>query len=134
MRVGTLLVPLVLLLSSNATAQVQFESPDLALAYYIKSANARDLPGINATLLNPVASFNFTNPSPVESFSVIKRIRYTEEHVRDWKRNGITDPVAVGDLELHVREIIGAKPYMFSYNFRDTPMGWKITTFVAWDD
>ncbi len=133
MRIGTVLVSLLLLLSSNASAQVRFESPESALAYYIKSRDARDLAGLNATLLEPGDQFNFTDAPPVERFSVVKRIRYTEKRVRDWKRKGITDPVAVGDIELQVREVVGGKSYMYSYNFRETASGWKIVTWAAWD-
>src|SRR5258708_13593784 len=131
MRIGTVLVALLLLLSSNASAQVRFESPESALAYYIKSRDARDLAGLNATLLEPGDQFNFTDAPPVERFSVVKRIRYTEKRVRDWKRKGITDPVAVGDIELQVREVVGGKSYMYSYNFRETASVWKIVTWPA---
>jgi hypothetical protein len=134
MRIGNSLASLVLAISASAAAQAPFETPDSALAHFIKSANARDLSGINVTLLDPMTTFNFANAAPVESFSVIKRIRYTEKHVRDWKRKGIAGPVAVGDLELHVREIVGGKPYMYSYNFRHTPAGWKITGWASWND
>ena len=132
MRISSLLFPLLLLLAPDADAQVRFESPDSALAYYIKSANARDLAGIHATFLEPVTEFNFYGP-PADRFSVVKRIRYTEKHVRDWKRKGIVGSVAVGDLQLDVREVVGGKSYMYSYNFRETASGWKIVTFSAWD-
>jgi len=132
-RISSLLASLALLLSFNAAAQARFETPDAALAHYIKAVNEHSLSGINATFLEPVTAFNFTSPRPIESFTVVKRIPYTEKHVREWKRQGI-GPVAVGDVELHVREIIGGRPYMFSYNFRNTSAGWKITTFGAWDE
>ena len=132
MRIGGLLFPLLLLLAPDADAQVPFESPDSALAYYIKSANARDLAGINATFLEPVTDFSFYGP-PVERFSVVKRTRYTEKRVRDWKRKGIIGPVAVADLQLDVRQVVGGKSYMYSYNFRETASGWKIVTYAARD-
>ena len=106
----------------------------MALAYYIESANTKSLEGINATFLKPVSEFNFTDSRPVESFRVVKRIRYTDREANDWNQKGITPPAAVGDIELHVEEIIGGKPYMYSYNFRQTASGWKIVDFVAWDD
>jgi hypothetical protein len=132
MRIGSLLFPLLLLLAPDAIAQIRFESPDSALAYYIKSANARDLAGINATFLEPVTDFNFYGP-PVERFSVVKRTRYTEKHVRNWKRKGIIGPVAVGDLQLDVRQVVVGKSYMYSYHFRETASGWKIVDASAWD-
>lgn len=134
MRVSALLVGLALVVSTAANSQPRFETPESALDHYFKSLNARDLPGINVALLEPMVSFNFTDAPPVERFSVVKRIRYTEKHVRDWKRKGIGGPVAVGDLELHVREFMGGKPYMSSYNLRHTAEGWKIITWASWDD
>jgi len=133
MRFGASVVLFMLLLAAPlGAAQAPFKSPDSALAYYIRSANARDLVGINTTFLTPVSDFNFYGPQ-IESFSVTKRIRYTEKDVRRWKQKGITAPVAVGDLELHVREIVEGKPHTYSYNFRETPAGWKIVTYAAWD-
>ena len=119
---------------SSGRRASNFKTPELALAHYIKSANARSLAGINATFLEPVPDFNFSGSLPTERFRVIKRIRYTEKLARDWNKKGIMPPAAVGDIELHVEKIIGGKPYMYSYNFRRTASGWKIVTFVAWDD
>jgi len=129
-----LVVTLPLLSPIVGGAQSKFKTRDLALAHYIKSANARSLAGINATFLEPVLAFNFSGSLPVERFRVVKRIRYTEKLARDWNKKGIIPPAAVGDIELHVEEIIGGKPYMYSYNFRQTASGWKIVDFVAWDD
>ena len=119
---------------SACSAGPQFKTPDSALAYYIESANAKSLEGINATFLEPVSEFNFTDSPPTESFRVVKRIRYTDREASDWNQKGITPPAAVGDVELHVEETISGKHYMYSYNFRETPTGWKIVTFVSWDD
>jgi hypothetical protein len=115
------------------SAGPKFKTPDSALAYYIESANAKSQEGINATFLEPVSEFSFTGP-PTESFRVVKRIRYTDREASDWNQKGIIPPAAVGDVELHVEETISGKPYMFSYNFRHTAGGWKIVTFVVWDD
>jgi hypothetical protein len=121
----------LLISASIGAAESQFTKPDMALAHYIKSLNSRDLAGINTTLLNPVKEFNFSNSLPVERYRVVKRIRYTEKHVREY-RKGIGPSAAVGDIELHVEELLGGKPYMFSYNLRETPAGWKIVDFVMW--
>lgn len=112
----------------------QFKTPDSALAYYIESANSKSLEGINATFLEPVAEFNFTDSPPTERFRVVKRICYTDKEASVWNKKGIIPPAAVGDVELHIEETIFGKPYMFSYNFRHTADGWKIVTFVVWDD
>lgn len=112
----------------------QFETPDSALAHYIESANAKKLDGINEAFLNPVTVFDFSNSAPVERFRVVKRITYTNKEVNDWNRKGITPPATIGDIELHVEETISGKASMYSYNFRKTPSGWKIVTFVSWND
>jgi hypothetical protein len=119
---------------SACSAGPQFKTPDSALAYYIESANAKSLEGINATFLEPVSKFNFTDSPSTESFRVVKQIRYTDREVDDWNQKGIIPPAAVGDVELHVEETISGKPYMFSYNFRHMAGGWKIVTFASWDD
>ena len=134
MRVQGFLFILLLLPSFVVSAEIRFESPESALAYYIKAANAHDLSGINTTFLDPTDTFNFPDGPPVERFSVVKRIRYTEKDVLDWNRKGIAGPApAVGDLELHVREVIAGKSFMYSYQLRDTGFGWKIVDFYAWD-
>jgi hypothetical protein len=119
---------------SACSAGPPFKTPDSTLAYYIESVNAKSLVGINATFLEPVSQFTFTDSPPIERFRVVKRIRYTDREVSDWNQKGIIPPAAVGDVELHVEETISGKPYMSSYNFRHTADGWKIVTFAAWDD
>jgi len=107
--VGMIAAILTLAATSVWSAGPHFKTPDLALAYYIESANTKSLEGINATFLKPVSEFNFTDSRPVESFRVVKRIRYTDREANDWNQKGITPPAAVGDIELHVEETIAAK-------------------------
>ena len=121
----------LLICASIGAAESQFTKPDMTLAHYIKSLNSRDLAGINTTLLNPVSDFNFANYPTVERYRVVKRIRYTDKHVREY-RKGIGPSAAVGDIELHVEEVLRGKPYMFSYNLRETPAGWKIVDYLMW--
>jgi hypothetical protein len=132
--VGIFVATLSLAALWACSAGPPFKTPDSALAYYIESANTKSLEGINATFLEPVSEFNFTDSPPTERFRVVKRIRYTDREVSDWNQKGIIPPAAVGDVELRVEETISGKPYMFSYNFRLTADGWKIVDFVAWDD
>jgi len=119
---------------SACSAGPPFKTPDSALAYYIQSLNGKGLEGVNATFLEPVSEFNFTDSPSVESFRIVKRIRYTAREASDWNQKGIIPPAAVGDVELHVEETISGKRYMYSYNFRETPTGWKIVDFVSWVD
>jgi hypothetical protein len=128
------IVTLSLVALSACSTRPQFKTPDAALAYYIESANAKSLEGINATFLKPVSEFNFISSSPVESFRVVKRTRYAEKEASDWNKKGIIPPAAVGDVELQVEETISGKHYMYSYNFRKMQTGWKIVTFVTCDD
>ena len=125
---------LALAASSAWSVGLRFKTPDSALAYYIESANAKNLDGINATFLTPVAVFNFTDSVPVERFRIVKRISYTEKDANDWNQKGITPLAVIGDVEFQVEETIAGKTFMFSYNFRETSSGWKIVTFVSWND
>ena len=94
----SLLVTLNFFSSEVGWAESNFQTPDLALAHYIESANARSLAGINTTFLESVSDFNFSNSSPVEGFRIIKRILYTTKQARDWNNRGIIPPVAAGDV------------------------------------
>lgn len=115
---------------SGETADLS--SPERTLDAYVRSLRSGDVAGVKATLDRPEVEFYLPEPISISSYRVMRRIVYGARETNDWNSKGIVPPARVGDVELHVREIIDGKSQMVSYNFRRISGEWRLYSSAVW--
>jgi len=132
MRLPFLLAVSTRLLAVPAWGQVpQFSTPDSTLATYIAALRAGDARAAGACFHPPSTRFYLPRPAPIDSFTIEKRITYTEAEVAAWKSR---PPAAIGDVELQVLQWEEGTSQRFSYLFRRFTDGWRIIAHAGRSD
>ena len=126
------LVAFVVSVPALATETLDLSAPERTLDAYIRSLRSGDLTGVKATLDDPEMIFHLPGPMSISSYRIKKRIVFRAQEVNDWTSKGMIPPARMGDIELHVREVIGGKSQTVSYNLRNTKGEWRPYSWAIW--
>jgi hypothetical protein len=108
-------------------------SPEATLAGYIDSLRKGSVSGV-LERFHGITEFKLPRSVPIQEYKIVKKVIFGPSEVENWNGHGIVPPAQLGDIELHVSEIVDGNEVLFSYNFRNFSGSWKIYSHSAWDE